>query len=252
MTTAVAPASRQTAQRRTGGPCGLRTRVGLWRRSSRRCQTRRGSSRVSSSSNQLSGSRLLLLTARPMPQTRWRRSPKDQVKPDDDSGGDDHTKAECEQQPIIAAWIGCETRVEGPPRFAVIRGVATVRHPPPSDNARRSGHPPDPEGTLDHRSGELRLLVPPDRSPRCLDVDLSQRVRVAMQLRLFQFGRVEPISFGLDVFGKTEAAGQRGVGEEGDLVDLVAAQGEDHHAPGLGAQVAAEGRLAVGAGRAYL
>src|SRR5437764_11593403 len=36
----------------------------------------------------------------------------------------------------------------------------------------------------------------------------------------------------LDVFGKTEAAGQRGVGEEGDLVDLAAAQGEHHHAPG--------------------
>src|SRR5947199_9185556 len=56
----------------------------------------------------------------------------------------------------------------------------------------------------------------------------------------------------LDVFGKTEAAGQRGVGEEGDLVDLAAAQGEHHHAPGLRAQVVAEGRLAVGAGRAYL
>jgi hypothetical protein len=27
-------------------------------------------------------------------------------------------------------------------------------------------------------------------------------------------------SLSLDVFGKTEAAGQRGVGEEGDLVDL--------------------------------
>src|SRR5437867_10890019 len=54
----------------------------------------------------------------------------------------------------------------------------------------------------------------------------------------------------LDVFGKTEAAGQRGVGEEGDLVDLAAAQGEHHHAPGLRAQVVAEGRLAVGAGRA--
>src|SRR5438067_2277002 len=37
----------------------------------------------------------------------------------------------------------------------------------------------------------------------------------------------------LDVFGKTEAAGQRGVGEEGDLVDLAAAQAEHHHAPGL-------------------
>src|SRR5947209_3282943 len=54
----------------------------------------------------------------------------------------------------------------------------------------------------------------------------------------------------LDVFGKTEAAGQRGVGEEGDLVDLAAAQGEHHHAPGLRAHVVAEGRLAVGAGRA--
>src|SRR5438876_10436214 len=57
-------------------------------------------------------------------------------------------------------------------------------------------------------------------------------------------------SLSLDVFGKTEAAGQRGVGEEGDLVDLAAAQGEHHHAPGLRAQVVAEGRLAVGAGRA--
>src|SRR5204863_6727310 len=57
---------------------------------------------------------------------------------------------------------------------------------------------------------------------------------------------------GLDVFGKTEAAGQRGVGEEGDLVDLAAAQGEHHHAPRLRAQVVAEGRLAVGAGRAEL
>src|SRR6187401_3040494 len=56
----------------------------------------------------------------------------------------------------------------------------------------------------------------------------------------------------LDVFGKAEAAGQRGVGEEGDLVDLAAAQGEHHHAPRLRAQVVAEGRLAVGAGRAYL
>ena len=56
----------------------------------------------------------------------------------------------------------------------------------------------------------------------------------------------------LDVFRKTEAAGQRRVGEEGDLVDLAAAQGEHHHAPGLREQVAAEGRLAVGAGRAYL
>src|SRR5436190_823545 len=54
----------------------------------------------------------------------------------------------------------------------------------------------------------------------------------------------------LDVFGKTEAAGQRGVGEEGDLVDLAAAQGEHHHARGLRAQVVAEGRLAVGARRA--
>src|SRR5947208_4141430 len=59
-------------------------------------------------------------------------------------------------------------------------------------------------------------------------------------------------SLSLDVFGKTEAAGQRGVGEEGDLVDLAAAQGEHHHASGLRAQVVAEGRLAVGAGRAYL
>src|SRR2546423_14608880 len=57
-------------------------------------------------------------------------------------------------------------------------------------------------------------------------------------------------SLSLDVFGKTEAAGQRGVGEEGDLVDLAAAQGEHHHAPGLRAHVVAEGRLAVGAGRA--
>src|SRR5262249_7140399 len=63
---------------------------------------------------------------------------------------------------------------------------------------------------------------------------------------------VEPHPCRLDVLGKTEAAGQRGVGEEGDLVDLAAAQGEHHHAPGLRAQVAAEGRLAVGAGRAYL
>ena len=37
----------------------------------------------------------------------------------------------------------------------------------------------------------------------------------------------------LDVFGKTEPAGQRGVGEEGNLVDLAAAEGEHHHAPGL-------------------
>src|SRR4029077_3940896 len=50
----------------------------------------------------------------------------------------------------------------------------------------------------------------------------------------------------LDVFGKTEATRQRGVGEEGDLVDPAAAQGEHHHAPGLRAQVAAERRLAVG------
>jgi hypothetical protein len=54
----------------------------------------------------------------------------------------------------------------------------------------------------------------------------------------------------LDVFGKTEAAGQRGVVEEGDLLDPVAAEGEHHHAPGLRVQVIAEGRLAVGAGRA--
>jgi O-acetylserine/cysteine efflux transporter len=37
----------------------------------------------------------------------------------------------------------------------------------------------------------------------------------------------------LDVFRKTEAAGQRGVGEEGDLGDLLSAEGEHHHAPGL-------------------
>ena len=37
----------------------------------------------------------------------------------------------------------------------------------------------------------------------------------------------------LDVCGKTEAAGQRGVVEEGDLLDPVAAQGKHHHAPGL-------------------
>src|SRR4051812_41467859 len=49
----------------------------------------------------------------------------------------------------------------------------------------------------------------------------------------------------LDVFRKTEAAEQRGVGEEGDLVDVAAAQGEHDHAPGPRAQVAAEGRLAV-------
>ena len=61
-----------------------------------------------------------------------------------------------------------------------------------------------------------------------------------------------PAPVRLDVFGKTEAAGQRGVGEEGDLVDLAAAQGEHHHAPRLRAQVVAEGRLAVGAGRAQL
>ena len=36
-----------------------------------------------------------------------------------------------------------------------------------------------------------------------------------------------------DVFGKTEAAGQRGIGKEGDLVDFATAQGEHHHAPGL-------------------
>ena len=36
----------------------------------------------------------------------------------------------------------------------------------------------------------------------------------------------------LDVFGKTEAAGQRRVGEEGDLGDLLAAQREGEHAPG--------------------
>ena len=57
---------------------------------------------------------------------------------------------------------------------------------------------------------------------------------------------------GLDAFGKTESAGQRGIGEEGDLIDLAAAQGEHQHAPGLRTQVAAEGRLAVGAGWTYL
>ena len=56
--------------------------------------------------------------------------------------------------------------------------------------------------------------------------------------------------FRLDVFGKTEAAGQRGVCEEGDLVDLAAAQGEYHHTPNLRAQVAAKGQLTVDAGQA--
>src|SRR5690348_17312322 len=46
----------------------------------------------------------------------------------------------------------------------------------------------------------------------------------------------------LDVFGKTEAAGQSGVVEEGHVSDLVAAQGEDDHAPGLRADVVAESR----------
>jgi hypothetical protein len=53
----------------------------------------------------------------------------------------------------------------------------------------------------------------------------------------------------LDVCGKTEAAGQRRVVEEGDLLDPVAGQGEHHDAPGLRVQVVAEGRLAVGTGR---
>ena len=54
----------------------------------------------------------------------------------------------------------------------------------------------------------------------------------------------------LDVVGKPEPDGKRGVGEEGHLVDLAAAQGEDDHAPGLRADVAGEGGLAVGAGGA--
>jgi hypothetical protein len=37
----------------------------------------------------------------------------------------------------------------------------------------------------------------------------------------------------LDVFGKTEAARQRGVGKKGDLVDFATTQGEHQHAPGL-------------------
>src|SRR5205085_443748 len=41
-----------------------------------------------------------------------------------------------------------------------------------------------------------------------------------------------------------------GVGEERDLVDLAAAQGEHDHAARLRTQVVAEGRLAVGSGRA--
>ena len=64
----------------------------------------------------------------------------------------------------------------------------------------------------------------------------------ALRLDLAPVPRAAPFLFHvrthrsrLDVFGKTEAAEQRGVGEECDLVDLAAAQGEHHHAPGLGA-----------------
>jgi len=100
------------------------------------------------------------------------------------------------------------------------------------------------------RCGSRRLL------PICCPVDISMLERRSGRECRRQKGtftisrRTHPCR--LDVFGETEAAGQRGVGEEGDLVDLAAAQGEDHHAPGLRAQVAAERRLAVGAGRAYL
>jgi hypothetical protein len=97
------------------------------------------------------------------------------------------------------------------------------------------------------RRGSRRLL------PICCPLDVSMLEAEVRPRRCRRLNHFTPNpSFRLDVFGKTEAAGQRGVGEEGDLVDLAAAQGEHHHAPGLRAQVAAEGRLAVGAGRAYL
>src|SRR5262249_8930052 len=97
---------------------------------------------------------------------------------------------------------------------------------------------------LAHRKGAvISKRTPPHRQePRSGFSELGTPVMSA--------GGSLPVA--LDVFGKTEAAEQHGVGEEGDLVDLAAAQGEDHRAPGLRAQVAAEGRLAVGARRAYL
>ena len=52
--------------------------------------------------------------------------------------------------------------------------------------------------------------------------------------------------------GRPKRPGSAGSMKKVILVDLASAQGEHHHAPGLRAQVAAEGRLAVGAGRAHL
>jgi len=80
--------------------------------------------------------------------------------------------------------------------------------------------------------------------------DIRRVLPLASLERSLRHARAHPCR--LDVFGKTEAAGQCGVGEKGDLVDLAAAEREHHHAPGLGAQVVAERRLAVGACRPEL
>jgi len=80
-----------------------------------------------------------------------------------------------------------------------------------------------------------------------ISVDPAQAREVFLSIRV---RRLNLRACRLDVLGKTEAAGQRGIGEEGDLVDFAAAQGEHDHAPRFGVQVVAEGRLAVGAGRA--
>ena len=55
-----------------------------------------------------------------------------------------------------------------------------------------------------------------------------------------------------DPAGSPKRSSTGRVGEEGELRDLLPAEREREHAPGARAQVAAEGRLAVRAGRAHL
>jgi hypothetical protein len=63
---------------------------------------------------------------------------------------------------------------------------------------------------------DARVDGPPDLR-QCLNLAVSA---VAALLAILLDEHQDVVLGRLNVFGKTEAAGQRGVGEEGDLVDL--------------------------------
>ena len=152
------------------------------------------------------------------------------------------------------SWVGTHRRALGPPRDRCRSSPAPsgrrVESAPHRFARLVQGHAAAEKHRQPSRHSDSCLVLATklfaeeqnNRMGQCSGMTPERRLPV----------HVEPILVGSDVFGKTESAGQRGVGEEGDLVDLAAAQGQHHHAPGLRAQVAAEGRLAVGAGRAYL